>query len=204
MSDHSDDSLGIPYYSDSTSGGTLSLTSIVERNPATLIVRNDDNVERIKEWVAWVDGTGDFPPAADEPMNPVYESFLEHTTVEHQKIPVEVLEFTSHTNFLPIKPRRLPIEAKQRAFARWLQSRGPWDVLRHQSPPACIEGHILESTWWENADLHFPLYMTGEVDHGAFVTKVLKRSAIAPLHKITVIIAVETNIHGLGIHEIPL
>lgn len=94
--------------------------------------------------------------------------------------------------------------AKKRAFARWLQSRGPWDVLRHQSPPACLEGHVLESTWWENADLYFPFYGTGEVDHSPLLTKVLERSAIAPLHKITVIIAVETNINSLGIHEIPL
>ncbi|KAH0369820.1 hypothetical protein KCU65_g3027, partial [Aureobasidium melanogenum] len=206
LSDHSDESMGIPYYSDSTSGGTLSLTSITEGSPATLIPRNDDNIERIKEWVAWVDGTGDFPLAADEPKNPVYESFLEHTSIEHSEKPAELLGPDSHTNFLPIKPRRLPVEAKQRAFARWLQSRGPWDVLRHQSPPACLEGHILEKTWWENADLHFPLYGTGEVGHSQFVAKVLQRSATAPLHKITVIIAVETNIHGfsVGVHEIPL
>ncbi|KAG9669475.1 hypothetical protein KCU95_g6191, partial [Aureobasidium melanogenum] len=204
MSDHSDESLGIPYYSDSTSGGTLSLTSITEGSPATLVPRNDDNFERIKEWVAWVDGTGDFPPAADEPKNPVYESFLEHATIEHHEIPARLLEPGSRTNFLPIMPRRLPVEAKQRAFARWLQSRGPWDVLRHQSPPACLEGHVLESTWWENADLYFPLYGTGEVGHSQFLKRALQRSAISPIHKITVIIAVETNINGVGIHEIPL
>lgn len=46
MSDHSDESLGISYYSDSTSGATKSLTSITEESPATLIPRNDDNVCR--------------------------------------------------------------------------------------------------------------------------------------------------------------
>ncbi|KAG9584204.1 hypothetical protein KCU77_g2612, partial [Aureobasidium melanogenum] len=142
MSDHSDESLGILYYSNSTSGATLSLTSVMEGGPATMIPRNKDNVERIKEWIAWVDGTGNFPLAADEPKNP--------------------------------------------------------------SPPACLEGLVLESTWWESADLYFPLCGTGEVDHSQSVTRVLQRSAISPIHKITVIIASETNINGVGIHEIPL
>ncbi|KAG9960389.1 hypothetical protein KCU61_g6590, partial [Aureobasidium melanogenum] len=195
MSDRSDEALDIPYYSDSTSRATLSLTSITEGSPATLIPRNDDNVERIKEWVAWVDGTGDFPLAADEPKNPVYESFLEHASIEHHKIPARLLEPGSCTSFLPIMPRRLPVEAKQRAFALWLQSRRPWDVLRHQSPPECLEGHVLESTWWEYADLYSPLYGTGKIGHSQFVTRVLQRSAISPIHKITVIIALETNIN---------
>lgn len=52
--------------------------------------------------------------------------------------------------------------------------------------------------------MYFPLYGTGEVDHSQFVTRALQRSAISPIHKITVIIAVETNINGVGIHEIPL
>lgn len=177
------------YSSSNESEQSLSSYGIAQAEPRPLIPNNGDIIERVQEWVDWCDGKGPLVeqlqdwmswkegngdlPSSTGGTTPIWEAFAMQRKLA----------------------TRISIDAKKVAFGHWLRAQGPWDVVRHQSPPACIKNHVLEKTWWENADLYFPIYGTPEsqasFDPHGFLPKHRAFSECAPVHKLTVVIKVE-------------